>query len=80
MENNGELSDQEDVEFRNNAFCIVHLIEENEEMFTKEEQKQLEIANDALEYWIEQGNVKRAYWETANTLDLVEKIIKSKEF
>tara|TARA_R110000824_G_scaffold55138_2_gene152006 strand:+ start:480 stop:722 length:243 start_codon:yes stop_codon:yes gene_type:complete len=80
MENNGELSDEEDVEFRNNAFHIVNLIEENEGMFTKDEQKQVEIANDALEYWIEQGNVKRAYWETANTLDLVEKIIKSKEF
>ena len=80
MENNGELSDEEDVEFRNNAFHIVNLIEENEGMFTKDEQKQVEIANDALEYWIEQGNVKRAYWETANTLDLVEKIIKSKKF
>ena len=80
MENNGELSDEEDVEFRNNAFHIVNLIEANEEMFTDEEKKQVEIANDALEYWIEQGNVKRAYWETANTLNLVEKIIKSKEF
>lgn len=80
MENNGELSDEEDVEFRNNAFHIVNLIEENEEMFTKEEQTQVEIANEALEYWIKQGNVKRAYWETANTLDLIEEIIKSKEF
>tara|TARA_Y100000310_G_scaffold331744_1_gene405897 strand:- start:762 stop:1004 length:243 start_codon:yes stop_codon:yes gene_type:complete len=80
MENNGELSHQEDAEFRNNAYHIVQLIEENENMFTEEEQKQLEIANDALEYWIEQGNVKRAYWETENTLNLVEKIIKSKEF
>ena len=80
MENNGELSPEEDAEFRENARDIIHLVQLNEETFTKEEQETIETANNSLEFWISQGNVKRAYWETQNTLNLIENIVKSKEF
>lgn len=79
MENNGELSPLEDAEFRRNALDIITLVEANEEMFTIEEHKAIAIANDALEFWISEGNVRRAYWETQNSLNIIENIVKSHE-
>lgn len=80
MENNGQLSPQEDAHFRENALEIINLVQFNEKSFTKEEQDSIEMANEALEFWIKEGNVKRAYWETINSLNIIEKIVKSKEF
>tara|TARA_B100001778_G_C18555921_1_gene615347 strand:+ start:127 stop:369 length:243 start_codon:yes stop_codon:yes gene_type:complete len=79
MENNGELSPLEDAEFRRNALDIITLVEANEEMFTIEEHKAISLANDALEFWISEGNVRRAYWETQNSLNIIENIVKSHE-
>ena len=80
MENNGQLSPQEDAHFRENALEIINLIQFNEKYFTQEEQNAIELANEALEFWIAKGNVKRAYWETRNSLNLIQNIVKSKEF
>ena len=80
MENNGQLSPQEDAHFRENALEIINLVQFNEETFSQDEQKAIELANEALEFWITEGNVKRAYWETINSLNLIQNIIKSKEF
>ena len=79
MENNGELSPLEDAEFRRNALDIITLVEANEKMFTIEEHKAISLANDALEFWISEGNVRRAYWETQNSLNIIENIVKSHE-
>ena len=80
MENNGELSEQEDAQFRENALEIVSMVTLNERFFTEDETKAIELANEALEFWIAKGDVRRAYWETINSRNLIENIIESKEF
>lgn len=80
MQNNGELSESEDQEFRDNALNIIELVTKNEDTFTEEEENAIHIANDALEFWISEGNVRRAYWETQNSLNIIRNIIESKQY
>ena len=80
MQNNGELSESEDQELRDNALNVIELVTNNEETFTEEEKNAIHIANDALEFWISEGNVRRAYWETQNSLNMVRNIIESKQY
>ena len=80
MQNNGELSESEDQELRDNARNVIELVTNNEETFTEEEQNAIHIANDALEFWISEGNVRRAYWETQNSLNIIRNIIESKQY
>ena len=80
MQNNGELSESEDQELRDNALIVIELVTNNEETFTEEEQNAIHIANDALEFWISEGNVRRAYWETQNSLNILRNIIESKQY
>ena len=80
MQNNEELSESEDQEMQANALNIIELVTNNEETFTEEEQNAIHIANDALEFWISEGNVRRAYWETQNSLNIIRNIIESKQY
>ena len=80
MQNNGELSESEDQELRDNALNVIELVTNNEETFTEEEKNAIHIANDALEFWISEGNVRRAYWETQNSLNIIRNIIESKKY
>ena len=80
MQNNEELSESEDQEMQANALNIIELVTNNEETFTEEERNAIYIANDALEFWISEGNVRRAYWETQNSLNIIRNIIESKQY
>ena len=80
MQNNGELSESEDQEFRDNALNIIELVTKNEDTFTEEEQNAIHIANDALEFWISEGNVRRSDWETQNSHNIIRNIIESKQY
>ena len=80
MQNNEELSESEDQEMQANALNIIELVTNNEETFTEEERNAIHIANDALEFWISEGNVRRAYWETQNSLNIIRNIIESKQY
>ena len=74
MENN-TYNDEEDAWFKENSGLIVQLIEENYDYFSKEEDEALGLCNNSMKYWIKRGNIKRAMWETTNTLKILRNII-----
>ena len=74
--NSDEAGD--DLSFR--ASKIIELITNNYESFTKEETEALNICNKSMDFCVEHDLMEKAYWESVNTLDLIQNILKSKEF
>ena len=74
MENN-EFTEEEDEWFKSNSGLIIEIIEQNIEYFTPQEEDTLEICNQSMSYWINTGNIRRAMWETQNTLKILKQII-----
>jgi hypothetical protein len=69
------ISEEEDEWFKEQSGLIVKLVEENFDYFSPEEDEALSICNDSMQYWLEKQNIKRAMWETKNTLKILLNII-----
>jgi len=74
MMNEG-YNDEEDAWFKEQSGLIVQLIEENFDYFSPEEDEALGLCNDSMQYWLKKQNIKRAMWETQNTLKILRNII-----
>tara|TARA_Y100000310_G_C20463186_1_gene706326 strand:- start:296 stop:520 length:225 start_codon:yes stop_codon:yes gene_type:complete len=72
---NDSFSEEEDEWFKQNSGLIIKLIEENYDYFSPEQDEALRICNDSMQYWLEKQNIKRAIWETQNTLKILRNII-----
>ena len=59
---------------------IIELITNNYDSFTKEETEALNICNKSMDFCVQHNLIEKAYWESINTLELIENILKSKEF
>ena len=73
--NEDNFTDEEDEWFKSNSGLIVKLIEENYDYFSPEQDEALGLCNTSMQYWIEKQNIKRAMWETQNTLKILRNII-----
>ena len=72
---NDSFNDEEDAWFKEQSGLIVKLVEENYDYFSPEEDEALMLCNNSMQYWLERRNIKRAMWETKNTLKILRNII-----
>tara|TARA_R110001606_G_scaffold383566_1_gene545911 strand:+ start:980 stop:1219 length:240 start_codon:yes stop_codon:yes gene_type:complete len=77
MENDSQTEDEENV--LQLSYEIIQLIEQNISLFNDEETEEVLIANNSLEFFLDQNDLKRAIIEATNLKKYLIKLKRNKQ-
>ena len=69
-----ENFDDYDTELKALSGEIIEIVDQNCESFSEDEENNIITCNSSMNFWIKQGNIKRALWEARNTLQILRNI------
>ena len=59
---------------------IIEIVDQNCEFFSEDEENNIILCNNSMNFWMKHRNIKRALWEARNTIQILRNITDLTDF